>query len=401
MNTLDHVVAAFGALRANPVRGFLTTLGVIIGVLSIILLVGLGDGVRTYLAEAFSGLGSSLIEVIPGKTERKGMGPPPLNNPRKITLEDARAIERRARTLDAVSPIVFGGGTLRYLDRRRDVAVFGTSAMYPDMRNLHVQSGRFFDDEDALAGRHVVVVGTTIVRELFGEENPLGRTVKITDVPFRIVGVMAPKGQTFGFDWDDIAYVPAQTAMDLFQLDGVTQVLCRSRDRRSTAAAMDDIREVLSARHNFQEDFTIRSQDDLLETVNDLLRTMTLVILAIASISLVVGGIGIMNIMLVSVKERTREIGIRRAVGATRTDILLQFLVEAVVISLVGGLVGLGLGAGIIAIARNVVPDLPVELSAWIVAVAMGFSALVGVLSGVLPARNAALVDPVEALRYE
>jgi putative ABC transport system permease protein len=401
MTLTEHVGVALESIVASPVRSFLTTLGVVIGVLSVILLVGLGDGLRGYLAETFAGLGSNLIEVAPGKQERRGMGPPPLNNPRKLTMEDVRQLSRRARSLDAVSPVVFGGATLRIEDRRRDVAVMGTGALYLEMRNLKIGAGRFFDEEDAENGRHVTIVGQTIVREMFGDTNPLGRTIKMSDVPFRIIGVMSPKGQTFGFDWDDIAYIPAQSALDLFNLDGVTQILARSRDRSTPKGAMQDIVDVLLSRHNGQEDFTVRSQDDLLETFNGIASTMTLVLLAIASISLVVGGIGIMNIMLVSVKERTREIGIRRAVGARQSDILKQFLVESVVISTLGGLLGLALGALIIATVKKFVPDLPVSLSFWIVGVALGFSALVGVLSGVVPARNAARVDPVDALRYE
>ncbi len=401
MNVVDHVGVALENIKASPVRSFLTTLGVVIGVLSVILLVGLGDGLQAYLGETFAGLGSNLIEIIPGKTARKGMGPPPLNSPRKLTMQDVHALTHRTRTLEAVSPLVFGGGTVRVLDRRRDVMVMGTGAAYPEMRNFKVATGRYFDDEEALNGRHVCIIGQTVVKQLFGDENPLGKTIKISDAPFRVVGVMAPKGQTFGFDWDDIVYVPAQAGLDLFNLEGLTQVLARSRDRNNARPAIEDITEVLLSRHNNQEDFTVRSQDDLLETFNGITATMTLVLLAIASISLIVGGIGIMNIMLVSVKERTREIGVRRAVGATRQDILMQFLVESVVVSTLGGLVGLGLGALIISAVHQVVPDLPVQLSPWIVGVAIGFSALVGVVSGVVPARNAAQTDVVEALRYE
>ena len=400
MTVVDHVGGALEAIRANPLRSFLTTLGVVIGVLSVILLVGLGDGVRTWLADTFAGLGSNLVEVIPGRNARGAMNAPPLNAPRKITREDVRVLSRRVRTVDGISPVVVGGATLRYLDRKHQVTVMGTGTAYPELRNFHVARGRYFDAEEGDSTRNVTVVGQTIVNELFGDENPLGRTLKIADVPHRIIGVMDRKGQTFGFDWDDIAYVPAPAALDLFRLDGFTQVLLRSRDRNSTTAAMQEATEVLLQRHG-DEDFTVRSQDDLLATVNGIAATMTLVLLAIASISLVVGGIGIMNIMLVSVKERTREIGVRRALGATRADILWQFLVESVVVSVMGGLIGLGLGAAAIAAAHRAVPDLPVQLSWWIVGVSLGFSALVGVLSGVVPARNASLTDPVEALRYE
>jgi putative ABC transport system permease protein len=396
----SHIWVALEAMRANPLRSFLNMLGVIIGVLSVILLVSLGDGLRAYLGDTFSTLGSNLLEVRPGRSERQG-GPPPLNSPRKLTYEDARAVMRRSRTLEAVSPVLYGGGTVRVENRKKEANVVGVGPQHLDLRSLKLGSGRFLSTEDLESTRKVCVIGMTVVKELFGEENPLGRTLYIADAPHRIIGVMAPKGTTFGYDWDDVAYLPVTSALELFNQDGLTQLLARSRDRRNMGPSIEEVRDILMERHANQEDFTVRSQDDLLETFNGIANTMTMVLLAIASISLLVGGIGIMNIMLVSVKERTREIGIRRAVGARRVDIMLQFLVESVVISTVGGLVGLAVGATLIATAQKLVPDLPVMLSWWVVAVAIGFSALVGVLSGVVPAQNAARVDVVDALRYE
>jgi putative ABC transport system permease protein len=214
------------------------------------------------------------------------------------------------------------------------------------------------------------------------------------------VGVTQPKGKTFGFDMDDVAYASTTSAQDLFRIETVSHILARAKDRKNVEPAMEQIREVLTARRG-DEDFTVFSQDDMMEMVNDIMGTLTFFLGAIASISLLVGGIGIMNIMLVSVKERTREIGIRRAVGARWIDILVQFMVEAVVVSLLGGATGLLLGFVVIRIVAYFQPDLPVELSAWNVAMALGFSVLVGILSGVFPAVRAADLDPVEALRYE
>jgi putative ABC transport system permease protein len=212
---------------------------------------------------------------------------------------------------------------------------------------------------------------------------------------------MEHKGTSLGFDLDDLVMIPETTALDLFALDGFTNLMARARNKADTTIAISEITDVLKRRHNSQEDFTIVSQDELIGTFNGIMATMSMVLLAIASIALVVGGIGIANIMLVSVRERTREIGVRRAVGATRGSILMQFLVEAVVISLIGGMIGLALGGVVIFAARAAVPSLPVHLSAWIVMTAIGFSGAVGVLSGVMPARRAAALDPVEALRYE
>jgi putative ABC transport system permease protein len=245
------------------------------------------------------------------------------------------------------------------------------------------------------------VLGRTVIGELFGDENPLGRTIKVSDTEFRVIGVMEHKGTTLGFDLDDLVFIPETTAMDLFAQDGLTHLLIRARDKVSVDAAIEEVTEILKRRHNDQVDFTIISQDDMLATVNGILATMSAVLLIIGGVALVVGGIGIANIMLVSVRERTREIGVRRAVGAKRRHILLQFLLEAVVISLLGGVIGLIIGAGIIALVRRFLPSLPINLSPEVVAIAIGFSALVGVLSGVMPARRAASLDPVEALRYE
>ncbi len=401
MPFFELLLTALDTIRANKIRAFLTTLGVVIGVLSVILLVSLGEGAREYLAETFAGMGSNLLQVTPGKRETKGFGNPPLGTIHKITREDEQALSRRATTLDGVSGVVNGGGTVRYENRRRDTFILGVGARFDEIRQMRVDQGRFFLQEDLDAHRRFAVLGRTVVAELFGEENPLGRVIKVAESEFRVIGVMEHKGTTLGFDLDDLVFIPSSTALDLFAVDGLTSILCRARDKANIDEAIQELTDLLRRRHNDQIDFTIISQDDMLSTVNGIMATMSLVLLAIASIALLVGGIGIANIMLVSVRERTREIGVRRAVGAKRHHILLQFLAESVLISLFGGLIGLLLGATIIFTARLLVPTLPIQLSPKIVAIAVGFSAVVGVLSGVVPARRAANLDPVDALRYE
>jgi putative ABC transport system permease protein len=402
VNLLEHVAIAIDAIRANPVRAFLTTLGVLIGVLSVILLVGLGDAVRSYVLDTFAGIGSNLIQVRAGKQETRGLTPPSMNVKNRLTIEDVEALERRAYSIDGVSPMMFSSGELRNGELRRSVMVLGVGARYYDLRNLRVGRGAFFTDEDLGARRRVVVIGETIVQELYGANaNPLGSTIYIASAPFRVVGVMERKGKTFGFDMDDLAFVPATAAQDLFNVETISEILARARDRNTVDPAIEEITEVLAARRGGSVDFTIYSQDDMVSTVNQIMGTLTFFLGAIASISLVVGGIGIMNIMLVSVKERTREIGVRRAVGARWRDILVQFLVEAVVVSMLGGLIGVLLGFVAIRIIAHIEPALPVTLSSWNVAMALGFSALVGIVSGVFPAVRAADLDPVEALRYE
>jgi putative ABC transport system permease protein len=402
MNIVELLLTAIDTIRASKLRAFLTTLGVVIGVLAVILLVALGEGVRGYIGNAFASLGSNVIQITPGKRDTKGGPQIPISGvAHKLTPDDEQAIVHRVTTVDGVSGIVQGSGTLRYENRRRDSMAFGVGERFTEMRNLHVDAGRFFSAEDLDAHRRYAVIGRVVEDELFGSENPLGKTLEINDTEFRVIGLLEHKGTSLGFDLDDIVLIPSTTALDLYALEGYTSLMVRARDKANTQAAIEDVTNVLKHRHNGQVDFTIISQDDLLATVNSIMAMMTTALLAIASIALVVGGIGIANIMLVSVRERTREIGVRRAVGATRNTILMQFLVEAVVIASLGGLIGLAVGAAIIGVARVALPGLPVQLSPWLVFTALGFAAIVGVVSGVMPARSAAKLDPVEALRYE
>jgi putative ABC transport system permease protein len=391
MQLTEQMRVAVDNILANKLRSLLTTLGVVIGVTSVILLVSIGEGMRSYLADIFAGMGSNLLFVFPGKSSTRGHGRT-LNTVRRLTLEDARALSQRSLNIAGVTSLVVGGGTVERGSRSRDALVMGTDEDFPAVHNHGVSTGKFFSPENVDNKHRVAVIGKTVVKELFGEESPLGQPVKIHDSRFRVVGIMEPKGQSLGFDFDDTVYIPVTCALDLFN---------KAANKSNLDPAVEDIRRILTHRHNNREDFTIVSQADLLDTFNQIAETMTFVLLGIASISLIVGGIGIMNIMLVSVRERTREIGVRKALGASKRDILVQFLVESVAVSLLGGVIGLGFGALIAAGVSAAVPEIPTKITLWIILVAFGFSVAVGVFFGVAPAKKAADLDPIEALRYE
>jgi putative ABC transport system permease protein len=399
MNVFEYFISAFSTIAAQKGRSALTTLGVIIGVASVVLLISLAQGASRYVGNSFSGLGTNLVQAMPGHRETSG-GPGVSSTKNKLTLRDAEAVKRRVTAFESSSGIVQGAATLRYEGRARDVTVMGLEEPYLAMREFEIAQGRGITDEDVSLHRRGVILGQTIQRELFGNANPLGQKITLSGTEFRVIGMTKPRGSTFSIDFDDVAFIPVTSAMDLFEVDSLLAITGKTRNAAQVPLAKEQLTDALISLHG-EEDFTIFSPDDMLEVLDKITGAMTALLAAIASISLVVGGIGIMNIMLVSVVERTREIGVRRALGASKNEILLQFLLESVAVSLLGGIIGLLLGGGIAAAIRYAVPELPVQLSPTLVFVAVGFSATIGVLSGVIPAVRAARLDPVEALRYE
>ncbi|MSP63067.1 MAG: hypothetical protein EXR72_22565, partial [Myxococcales bacterium] len=287
MPVLELLLTAFDTIRANKVRAFLTTLGVFIGVLSVILLVALGEGAKQYLSDTFAGLGSNLLQILPGKKESAGMNAFPAATTHKLTREDELAIARRAYTVDGVVGVVFGGATVRHQNRVRDTIILGAGSRLLEIHDMHIETGQMVSEEDVDARRRYAILGKTIVDELYGVENPLGKTMKISGTEFQVIGVLEHKGQSLGFDFDDMVVIPHTTSMDLFGLDALTKLEVRARDKADIQAATDDVTEILKARHGGQVDFTVISQDDMLATVNGIMATMTLVLLFIASIGLV------------------------------------------------------------------------------------------------------------------
>jgi putative ABC transport system permease protein len=410
MRIWASVPMALAALRVNRVRTGLTMLGVIIGVGAVVTMLAIGAGAETRVAEQIRSLGSNLIIVLSGSITSGGVR---LGSGSQLTIteDDARAIEREVPSVLAAAATMRGGAQVVFGNSNWSTVLQGVTPAYFLAREWEVVSGRMLTGEDVDAASKVVVVGQTVALNLFGSTDPVGETIRIKKVPFTVVGVLARKGQSaMGDDQDDTLLVPLSTAKK--KVLGVSQanpravgaILVKVADTDRMKEAEQGMRELLRQRHHLQagdaDDFTVRNLSEILQSQEAASRVLSLLLAAVASVSLVVGGIGIMNIMLVSVTERTREIGLRRAVGARRRDILRQFLVEAVVVSLAGGLIGIVVGvAGSFAIARAFQWSALVSPAA--VLPAFVFAAAVGIFFGYYPARKASRLKPIEALRHE
>ncbi|MDX1617061.1 MAG: ABC transporter permease [Candidatus Promineifilaceae bacterium] len=413
MNLRENVRIALRALAANKLRAALTMLGIIIGVAAVISLLSVGRGVEQFVTGEFEGLGNNLLFVFPGQFEQ-GQGPP-RPGASDLTNEDVEALRDPLRTPDliAVTPELDRPAVVTRGNQEVQTIIAGTTANFPEVRNFYPLIGRFFTEQDDRSSARVAVLGQTVYEGLFPEGDlPLGQSIRINNTVFQVIGVMEEKGGSGFNDQDDLVLVPLGTAQRrLFptrRVDGkfrVDVIYAQVVDESRQDAAIFQITETLRETHNVgfgdEDDFSVLSQSDLVETFGQITSVLTTFLAVIASISLLVGGIGIMNIMLVSVRERTREIGLRKAVGARQRDILWQFLVEAVILALIGGLIGLTIGA----IAAQAIAGLSDSLQptvAWdSVVLAVSFSAAVGLFFGIYPASRAARLRPIDALRYE
>ena len=394
--------SALEALWRNTLRSTLTMLGIAIGVGAVILLTALGEGVKGFVTGEFSSMGTNLLIIQPGKSETTSpFGPPPGGATRKLTLDDSNALRKRGTLLSAVTPVMFGTNRVSRGSRGRDVTILGTDEQFLRVLSLRVISGQFIERDASLTGRRVCAIGPTVRDELFGTQSPLGQLIRIDRTPFRVVGIMEKKGETLGFDMDDLIFIPVKAYQKLFDMTALFGIRVKARSQEDMEAATEQVREILKRQHHGNEDFTIISQNAMMGSMDVILTMMTRTLAGIAAISLIVGGIGIMNIMLVSVAERTHEIGLLKAVGARRKDILRQFLAESATLSSLGGVAGIVVGwAGAQAI-NTMSEKFHAAAGLDMIAVAFGFSAVVGIVFGVYPAMRASRLDPIQALRKE
>jgi putative ABC transport system permease protein len=395
----DFAAFTLGAIRAHRTRSLLTVTGIAIGVAAVVLLTAIGEGIHRFVLAEFTQFGTNLIAIAPGKTNTLGMSGAIVSNVRPLSLDDARALERAPDVL-AVVPMVQGNAAVEGGERSRRTMVLGVGPRVPEVWQMRPAIGRFLPRDELSGERAFAVLGAKLQRELFSDATPLGRRVRIGGEPYRVIGVMESKGQMLGFDLDDTVFIPVSRALSMFDRESLMEIDLLYAPQADGDAVADGVRDLLERRHG-TEDFTITTQDQMMEVMGSVLDVLTLAVGALGGISLAVGGIGILTIMTIAVRERRHEIGLLRALGAARSQILVLFLTEAVALATLGGLTGFIVGAGGGWLIGRAVPALPTHTAWDFVLLAEATAVLIGLAAGVLPAMAAARLDPVSALRDE
>ena len=407
-NFVKNISIAFQSLFLNKLRSALTMLGIIIGVGAVVAVMSIGTGAQASVVKSIQGIGSNLVIVIPGNRDNDmGM----LNqfssaNKESLKLQDIAAIQKHSRYVDGVIPVILSAATVAYKDKGDNVSIYASSEEAVGVYNFEIDTGKFFSKSDVANSSNVAVLGKTVKDKLFPNEDPLGKSIKIMGKNFKVIGTVKSKGtNTFGQDQDNTVAIPVTTAMNkIYGQNYLNLIMAKTAEEKNLGLASEEITRILRKQHGIKagekDDFSIQSQTEILNTLSAVTNIFTIAISSIAAISLLVGGIGIMNIMLVSVTERTREIGIRKAIGAKNRDILTQFLTESVVLSLTGGLMGI-VFAFIISLLLNKYSPISTSISFSSIALAVSFSTFVGLFFGIYPAMRAARLNPIEALRFE
>ena len=399
MRSIDLIHFARGAATGNPLRASLLVLAMAIGVAAVVVLTALGDGARRYVMNEFSSLGSNLVIVLPGRSQTGGFNPGNAitSTTRDLTVDDAQALQR-ASAVSQVAPLAVGTSEISAFGKLREVMVAGTTSQYIVVRKMTLAQGRFLAEGDWRRGASEAVIGAKVRDEIFGNTPALGQLVRIGDRRFRIVGVLAASGQGLSMNTDELVFVPVALAQAMFNSNTLFRILIEAHGRESIESAKLQVADIIKLRHEGEQDVTVITQDAVLATFDKLLGALTLGVAGIAAISLAVAGILVMNVMLVSVSQRTSEIGLLKALGATESGIRWVFLTEASLLSLAGALVGYLLGQVGAALIRELYPTFPAYPPDWAVWAGLGTALVTGILFGVLPARRAAQLDPVQAL---
>ena len=399
MRVEDLLRFALNAILQNRRRSALSLLGVVIGVVAVVTLTAIGEGALRYVSAQFASLGTSIVIVSPGKNETTGGMPVGMGGvPNDLTLDDTRALERRVRSILHAVPISITTDRVSHRERSRSVMIVGATAAFQSLQKLELAAGSFLPEGDIDRGAGVAVLGHVVALELFGNTKPLGETVRIGSWRMRVIGVLQERGQQLGMNVDETVLIPTATAMRLGNRSSLTQIMLDLHPRADADRVIEDVTTVLVDRHD-EEDFTCISQDAVIESLSSILGILTLVVAGIASVSLAVAGIGIMNVMLVSVSERRDEVGLLKAVGANQRQILFVFLLEAALLSSAGGLLGLVVGTVLVHLGNIAYPTVDIVAPLWAVGAVLTLSLGTGIVFGVLPAWNASRVDPVAALQ--